>query len=111
MGGVRETKPGTLPIISGLLATDTPVPSPTATPTVTLIPKPAMEISVYCGDFGASPVYVESNQPVALYWTWGTTSEEYRQDYIDAASFALQLDGQNQDLSGAMQTHYVCEKH
>jgi len=109
-GGVMLTQAGNLPMISGLLATDTPIPSPTAMPTLTPIPKPAKEVFVYCGDLGDSPVYVESNQPVILYWTWGTTSVEYRQDYIDAATFALQLDGKSQDLSGASQTRYVCEE-
>lgn len=59
----------------------------------------AAEVSVFCGYFGESPVILSSGQPVTLYWTWGAASDEYLQDYIDAASFELTLDGEFLDTS------------
>jgi len=63
--------------------------------------KPAVRISVYCALFGNSPSYAEVDQPVVLTWVWRAATEAYRQDYIDAASFSVQIDGQNVDVSSA----------
>jgi len=75
-----------------------------------LEPATAAEVSVYCGTVGESPVVLEAGRPVMLYWKWTTESTRYRQDYIDAASFALQLDGDPVDLSDARQYLWVCEE-
>ena len=95
--------------------TETPVPTATkkpvtqapVMPTATAQPatqKATVAISVYCGRFGASPTYAEVDQPVVLTWGWVAVTEAYRQDYIDAASFAVQIDGQNTDISSATLT-------
>jgi hypothetical protein len=69
----------------------------------------AVEVSVFCGYFGESPVTVESGQPLQLYWKWGAASDDYLQDYIDAASFGLRLDGDFLDVSSADQSLDDCE--
>ncbi len=84
-----------------LASTRTSRPSP--------IPMPAKEVSVYCGYFGESPAYLDAGQPVILYWRWGAATDEYRQDYIDSTSFALQLDGRVVDLSRAARSLGGCE--
>ena len=72
-------------------------------------PQPSIEVSVYCGYFGESPVTIGAGQPVTLYWKWGAASEALRQDYIDAASFELRLDGELADLSVASQSLNPCD--
>jgi len=82
--------------------TNTPAPAAQIVPTspqATAPQKPAVEISVYCGLFGASPEAAEVDQPVVLTWGWHAATEAYRQDYIDAASFSIQIDGENVDVS------------
>ncbi len=71
--------------------------------------QPSIEVSVYCGYFGESPVTVGLDQPVVLYWKWGAASDDYLQDYVDAASFGLRLDGDFLDVSGADQSLDDCE--
>lgn len=91
-------------------STDTPEPTVTMKPAahVTVVPtaqaatqKPTVTISVYCAQFGQSPKYAEVDQPVVLIWGWVAATEAYRQDYIDAASFAVQVDGLAIDVSSA----------
>lgn len=91
-------------------STQRPTSAPTQTSKPTPLPMPAEEVSVYCGYFGDSPVYLDTGQPVILYWKWGAATDEYRQDYIAAASFALQLDGSFLDLSNAAQSLHTCEE-
>ncbi len=94
-------------------ATQTNTPRPTSAPTRTSkptpLPVPAVEVSAYCGYFGNSPTYLNAGQPVILYWRWGAASDNYRQDYIDSASFTLRLDGRFLDLSQATQSLGSCE--
>jgi hypothetical protein len=88
--------------------TETPVPptatmqpatiTPTLTPASTL---PPVRISVFCGLFHISPQTAAVDQPVVLFWNWQATTDAYRQDYINAASFTLSLDGANLDISKA----------
>ena len=63
--------------------------------------KPTVRINAYCGLFDQSPQTVEDDQPVVLFWNWHTMGDSYRQDYVDAASFSLALDGQDLDVSQA----------
>ncbi len=84
------------------LLSATPAPAVQIVPTstqATASQKPDVEITVYCGLFGASPESAEVDQPVVLTWGWGAATEAYRQDYIDAASFSVQIDGENVDVS------------
>lgn len=83
---------------------------PTRTSRPSPIPASTVEVSVYCGYFSESPVYLDAGQRVILYWKWGAATEEYRRDYIDVASFALQLDGAFLDLSTAAQSLHSCEE-
>ncbi len=50
---------------------------------------------------GASPQTLLRDQPLVLTWIWQTATDSLRQDYIDAATFKLSLDGQNIDVSEA----------
>jgi hypothetical protein len=82
--------------------TNTPAPAAQIAPTstqATASQKPDVEISVYCALMGDSPSYAEVDQPVVLTWAWGAATEAYGQDYIDAASFSVQIDGENVDVS------------
>ncbi|KAF0110441.1 MAG: forkhead-associated protein [Chloroflexi bacterium] len=90
-----------------------PAPEQTTAPAVQTSPtstqqtapqKPPVEITVYCAEFGLSPSYAEVDQPIVLKWAWGATTEAYRQDYISAASFSVQIDGQFADVSSAWLT-------
>lgn len=82
--------------------TPPPVLSVQATPTQpTASQKQPIEISVYCAQFGQSPRYVEVDQPVILTWGWLAATEPDRQTFIGAASFSIQIDGQNADTSSA----------
>jgi hypothetical protein len=107
VGGVLWTRRGSLPVIAGLLATPTYTPTVTPRPTATdRLPK---EIYAYCSiSQEGSPVYVDAGQRVILHWAWRTASIEYRQDYIDAASFRLQLDGRDLDLSAVTHDLFPC---
>lgn len=58
-------------------------------------------VSVYAAFFGASPQTLRRDQPAVLTWTWHAATDSLRQDYIDAATFKLNLDGQNIDVSEA----------
>lgn len=90
-------------------AQPTAVPlAPTAAPTIQAVPtstqqtvpqKSPVEISAYCALFGRSPSYAEVDQPVVLRWGWEAATAAYRQDYVDAASFSVQIDGQPVDPS------------
>jgi hypothetical protein len=51
------------------------------------------EVSVFCGVLGDSPQIIEAGQQVLFYWRWGAATEDYLQDYIDVASFDLNIDG------------------
>ncbi|MEW6092983.1 MAG: hypothetical protein AB1531_03355 [Chloroflexota bacterium] len=106
-GGITELIP--------TLATPTRTPRPTSTPDYAATSQagisstlPSQEINVACGYFGYSPVYINDGQPVNLYWRWGAATDEYRQEYIDAASFSLLVDGQLMDISSADQDFEPC---
>ncbi len=104
--------------IAGLLpaaVTPTRTPRPSSTPDYAATSQaeisfnlPAQDINVACGYFGYSPVFINQGQPVSLYWRWGAASDEYRQDYINAASFSLLVDGQEMDISSAEQDFGSC---
>ncbi len=97
--------------ITGLipaLATPTRTPRPTSTPNYAATSQaeissnfPTQDINVACSYFGYSPVFINQGQPVSLYWRWGAATDEHRQEYIDAASFSLLVDGQEMDISSA----------
>jgi hypothetical protein len=70
----------------------------------------AAEVWVYCGRDGESPVYIGAGQPLVLYWRWTTTSVQYLEDYMDAASFDLRLDGEPVDTVNASRTLWACEE-
>jgi len=89
-------------------AVEAPV-SPAVEPAARQNTQPSIEVSAFCGYFGESPVTIETGQPVLLYWKWGAASDAYLQDYIDAASFELQLDGDLLDLSSASQSVNSCD--
>ncbi len=69
----------------------------------------AKDVNVYCGYFGDSPQVLEADQMVSLYWQWTATTDEYRQDYIDAITFFLRLDGEPIDISTADRSLDSCE--
>jgi len=71
--------------------------------------QPSVEVSVFCGYFGVSPVTIGSGQPILLYWKWGAASDDYLQDYVDAATFELRLDGEIFDISAASVSTSTCE--
>ncbi len=77
-------------------------PRPTTQPAI-------KEISVFCGNFGDSPQYLAAGQQVTFYWRWGTEKEEYRQAFIDAASFELFLDGQRETIA-TTRTEDMCQE-
>ncbi len=90
-------------------------PPATAMPTLVLVPtktptrvaepqKLPVEISAYCGYFAQSPRYAEVGQPIVLRWTWLAATDAYRQDYINAASFVMKIDGQEIDISAVSLT-------
>ncbi len=90
-------------------------PPATAMPTLVLVPtktptrvaepqKLPVEISAYCGYFAQSPRYAEVGQPIVLRWTWLAATDAYRQDYINAASFVMRIDGQEIDISAVSLT-------
>jgi hypothetical protein len=88
-------------------ATPTLTPRPTATSTLAPTALPAQEINLWCPD---SPTYTVSvGQPVIFRWGWGTASEAYAQDYINAASFSVYVDGDQLDISRATSGPYSCE--
>ncbi len=65
------------------------------------------EINVFCGNLGDSPQYLASGQQVTFYWRWGAENEEYRQAFIDAASFELFLDDQRETIA-TLRTEDMC---
>ncbi len=105
----RGARPTALPYPATQTNTPRPTSAPTRTPKPSPIPASTVEVSIYCGHFGESPVYFDAGQPVILYWIWGAATDSYRQDYIDSASFALQLDGRSLDLSRATRSLGGCE--
>lgn len=78
-----------------------PPPSATAAPAAQL---PPVEVRAYCALFGQSPAHVADGQSVIIWWGWKAATEAYRQDYIDSASFTVQIDRQFVDVSSAVQT-------
>jgi len=75
----------------------------------TSISQPPEEVSVYCGEYGESPVSLDHSRLLTLYWTWGAASEAYQQVYADAALFSLRLDGDLIDVSRASQSMEECD--
>jgi hypothetical protein len=78
-----------------------------------LAPRPdwaGQEVWVYCGQaIGMSPLTVDGGVPAILTWSWMGGSEANVWDYIDAAAFDLQLDGESMELSGAVLSGEECE--
>ena len=72
-------------------ATQTPPPPPTSTATPTTEPQ---LVTAYCSAYDESPVHVPENQPVTIYWGWLALTESQVQDYLDAATVEVSLDGE-----------------
>jgi len=54
-------------------------------------------------------VVLSAGLPVVFYWGWGAAAYPYLQDFIEAASFELRLDGQPVDVSAARRSLRRCE--
>ena len=99
--------------------TSVPPPVPTATaalpPIPTTIPSTptaqatatapaAAVIAANCFALGQSPSYAQAAQQIVLRWSWRAAYEANRQDFINAASFAVSVDGQPVDTSSVSRT-------
>jgi hypothetical protein len=82
--------------------TPTWLPAPPPTPTQprgapTVVPPRALPPAVvlpYCSALDQSPVHVQEDQPVTVYWGWLATTEGYVEDFLKTATIEVTLDGE-----------------
>jgi hypothetical protein len=114
----------TLPGVPGGEPTATPRPTPTWLPAPpptparppaapTVVPEPTVAPAIvmpYWSAIGESPVHVQKDQPVIVYWGWLATTPEYVQDFLDTATVVVTLDGEEVKPDTQSDIHYDSEE-
>lgn len=93
---------------SSATATTTVPPTATQPPTATSLP--AIVVEPYCKMFDESPVYVNANQPVILWWRWDALTAKLVNDHINASIYEIYLDGQRVYAEQMSDIEYISNK-